>query len=1377
MQYIFVYVLLSLLGVTITLSDEVAVEDEQFKRALYEETEDALANVHTWLYPEVSDTSYRKTERSTQSLKHLFSKTSSGDVGALARIAVLMERHVEIERRNLVSQYTPTLEALCEEIGFGFYQTNCSKLKKYRTINGTCNNLDNVHWGAALTPMPRFLAPDYADGVNDPREAPSPRFLPSPRLVSSTVVHEVVNLAKQFNTLVMHTGQYLDHDIGHSPEEVGDEECHCTTNDRCLPIKIPDNDPFFNSSSCIEFLRSSPVPGLDCKPGPRQQLNQITSFLDLSSVYGSHDNVSAALRNQDDKAYLKVQENPLGEPYKPYLPVDEELEQCVGISEDERCVKGGDLRTSEQPGLVAMHTIFMRQHNAFAKILYDINPQWKGDVVFEEARKINYAIWQRIIYNEFLPIIIGREAMLKYDLTVLNDGFFLGYSAKVDPSAVNVFSHAAFRFGHSLIPSDLKRVNHKFEEVYPRVTLREAFFNASFLFDHENGGLDSIVLGMLSDSLSKVDTNIDDDVTKHLFAVPAGGIGLDLVALNIQRGRDHGLPAYNEWRYFCELPKAKNFDDLRSEMSASNIRNLQKVYESVDDIDAFIGFISETAVHGALVGKTLGCIIAKQFRNFKFGDRFWHENGNGKQAFTIEQLNEIRKMTMARVLCENLNEIESVQPRAFEVADEDKTSTESTGYVTHGENKRVSCGDYATIPTIRLQHWIEYEEPLVELDYKAVDLQRGVEEINRIEADLGQNKRQHPPGFEPVDPNLVPSIPGLCPENGYDKTPDDCLGDQTYRSFDGSCNNLLHPNWGKAIGPLARLLPPAYGDGSSKNINAPRRATDGSELPNARKITSTITVKKSPASKKHTALLMSFGQFLDHDFALSPEKLTVCTSCKTHGECFPIPILKDDYYFRNKKCLHFTRSRRVKRADCKEHPEEQQNIISSYIDLSMVYGTSDDIINAVRDQHSDIGLLRTAPNPQYPARKDYLPFDHDNSMCFEDGDIKCGLAGDFRAPEQVGLTSLHTMFLREHNRIATELSTINPHWDSERLYQETRRILIAMWQFIVYNEYIHLIIGSKMSSSYNLYPLAHGSSLNHYDRTEDVTILNEFSTAAFRMGHSMIPPSFIRVDEQFNEAYDSLELSDVFFNATHLFNFAQGGMDSITLGLTASPVMKVDNFFTQHVSNHLFAEPAGGPGNDLISINIQRGRDHGIPSYTALVFKCFGKQIRNFQDLGPEIDDELIGQLQQLYTNVHDIDLFIGGTAETPQSGATVGRTLACIIGVQFNKLKHGDRFWFENKGTVGAFTIDQVDEIRKASLARIICDNLDNVARIQPKVLVEPDEGFVGHIREPTEAPQFHYFGPFFPRPPKPEPANKRVSCSNTGKIPRLNLKEWKEY
>lgn len=128
------------------------------------------------------------------------------------------------------------------------------------------------------------------------------------------------------------------------------------------------------------------------------------------------------------------------------------------------------------------------------------------------------------------------------------------------------------------------------------------------------------------------------------------------------------------------------------------------------------------------------------------------------------------------------------------------------------------------------------------------------------------------------------------------------------------------------------------------------------------------------------------------------------------------------------------------------------------------------------------------------------------------------------------------------------------------------------------------------------------------------------------------------------------------------------------------------------------------------------------------------------------IDKDTVTRLMNVYEHVDDVDLFTGGMAEKPVVGGIVGPTFACIIGQQFLNLRKGDRFWYENGNHPGAFTPQQLQEIRKTSLARVVCDCLDDVDRLQPFAFLQPD--------------QF---------------ANIRTSCQGSG-IPRMSFEAWRE-
>ena len=144
---------------------------------------------------------------------------------------------------------------------------------------------------------------------------------------------------------------------------------------------------------------------------------------------------------------------------KSLMPTLEEPfeDQCRSTSKSIHCFKGGDGRTNEQPGLIAQHTIWLREHNRLAERLVQLNPHWNDDRIFYEARKIVGAQMQHITYNEWLPLVLGERVINVFDLRLKRRGFYYGYNESVNPTAANAFGTAAFRFGHSLIPKKLNR--------------------------------------------------------------------------------------------------------------------------------------------------------------------------------------------------------------------------------------------------------------------------------------------------------------------------------------------------------------------------------------------------------------------------------------------------------------------------------------------------------------------------------------------------------------------------------------------------------------------------------------------------------------------------------------------------------------------------------------------------------------------------------------------------------------------------------------------------------------------------------------------------------------------------------------------------------
>lgn len=239
------------------------------------------------------------------------------------------------------------------------------------------------------------------------------------------------------------------------------------------------------------------------------------------------------------------------------------------------CFDAGDERANEQVSLTALHTIFMREHNRIADYFYIHYPNWDDETIYQESRRIFIAIFQHISFNEWLPVILGRKTMNRFGLDLLEDGFYTGYDPKINPSIRLGFQAAAFRFGHSILPDVIERYNkyhEKLEAIRLSVLLRQPYDL------YRPGALDTFILGMINQEANRMDPEITTEVTNHLFEKPGSHFGRDLAAINIQRGRELGLPSYNAFREYCGLPRAKSFYDLRGSFDNRTLRRLESIY-------------------------------------------------------------------------------------------------------------------------------------------------------------------------------------------------------------------------------------------------------------------------------------------------------------------------------------------------------------------------------------------------------------------------------------------------------------------------------------------------------------------------------------------------------------------------------------------------------------------------------------------------------------------------------------------------------------------------------------------------------------------------------------------------------------------------------
>jgi peroxidase len=460
-----------------------------------------------------------------------------------------------------------------------------------RSIDGTNNNESDPAMGSAGVALLRLVEGDYGDGVStlagEDRE--------SARLISNEVCDqdESIPNRRRATDMVWQWGQFLDHDIDRTeaadPSESAD-----------IPIPQGDEffDPFHSGTQTMVFSRSAFLAGDE----PRQQINQTTAWIDGSNVYGSDALRAETLRAHDGKGRLATSDGNL-------LPFNTTgLPNAGGTSAD--LFLAGDVRANEQVYLTAMHTLFVREHNRWAERIRVYAPDATGDEIYEAARIVVIAELQIITFEEFLPTLVGSDAIPEY----------AGYDSGVNARISNEFSGAAYRFGHSMLSSTLLRLDRSGNEsIHGHLPLRDAFFAPDRLV--EEGGIEPLLRGLAMQRAENVDPYIVDDVRNFLFGPPGSG-GFDLAALNIQRGRDHGLASYNDTREAMGFARATTFSDVTTDPEIQS--RLANAYSNVDEIDVWVGGLAEDHVDGALVGPLVRSILVDQFSALRDGDRFWY---------------------------------------------------------------------------------------------------------------------------------------------------------------------------------------------------------------------------------------------------------------------------------------------------------------------------------------------------------------------------------------------------------------------------------------------------------------------------------------------------------------------------------------------------------------------------------------------------------------------------------------------------------------------------------------------------------------------------------------------------------------------------------
>jgi len=510
-----------------------------------------------------------------------------------------------------------------------------------RSYDGYGNNEANPELGATQTPLKVITSLEFKDQIGEPTgsDRPHPREISNRLFAQSELIYD----EQELSDFVWVFGQFIDHEI----VLVG-------SNDEQAMIVVPPCDPIFDpnceSATIIPMNRSKYMEGTGLTPeNPRQYANEITPFIDASAVYGSSEERAMWLRTFED-GKLKTSHGNL-------LPFNTTNGELSGATDENaphmessdfknmrRWFVAGDARANENVLLTSMHTLFMREHNRLCDELKLEYPNAGDEQLFQKARTMIGGMLQSITYNEWLPAM-GVD-MDNYS----------GYRPEVDPRVSNVFSAAAFRFGHTLLSSDILRMKDDCNTMPDGdMTLVDAFFNPESVL----GGIEPFVKGMSAQIQQSLDCKVIDDVRNLLLGPPGSGFGMDLAAININRGRERGLPDYNAIRADVGLPSVRSFDE--SFDSHTDAQALEELYGDIDNIDPWVGLLAEVHVPGALFGETIMAIVKKQFQEIRDGDRFFFEADPSLSAQEVEM---IQRSTLSDIIRRN-TKIEAMQENVF----------------------------------------------------------------------------------------------------------------------------------------------------------------------------------------------------------------------------------------------------------------------------------------------------------------------------------------------------------------------------------------------------------------------------------------------------------------------------------------------------------------------------------------------------------------------------------------------------------------------------------------------------------------------------------------------------------------------------------------
>ena len=508
-----------------------------------------------------------------------------------------------------------------------------------RPANGYGLNPQQLQWGSLGETLGRKTAPTHGDNASSLAHPD----MPNPRVISNLLCAEegVTPDERGLSDYNWLWGQFITHEVDFTTTSNG----RTTEAVESAHIRVPDDDMIMNpqgSDVDIMFFRSVYIPGTGTSEfNPRQHPNNITSWIDGSTVYGSSQGRSDWLRTFEN-GRMKVSEHEHGD----LLPVGGEGSPGMsfgGFSANLKFV-AGDVRANEHIALLAIHTLFVREHNRLADAILDRNPDWTDEQIFQRARKIVAAEIAAITFEEYLPSL--GITMPEYE----------GPDLTVEPTMFNEFATVAFRMGHSQIGNQMMRMTESRVPIPEgHLSLKDGFWETAPITDE--GGIAPTLRGLAFQTQAKDDLLFVEDLRNQLFGIPGAG-GMDLCAIDIQRARDHGIGDYNAYRVAYGLSPVTNWSNITSDTDVQ--QKLASIYDSPGHIDPLIGLLAEDHLNDSALGETLTAAIMDQFGRLRTADPMWYEYD--PELSDIKE--SIRNTSLGEIILMN-TEIESIQCNVF----------------------------------------------------------------------------------------------------------------------------------------------------------------------------------------------------------------------------------------------------------------------------------------------------------------------------------------------------------------------------------------------------------------------------------------------------------------------------------------------------------------------------------------------------------------------------------------------------------------------------------------------------------------------------------------------------------------------------------------